>query len=225
MMMMIKRYLLILYLIASALDAFPQEKDFGIWYSINAEVKLIKKLELDISPNVRTFHNGSKIQEAFLDAGLTYKVIKYLSFSASYRITEHLEDDNLYHLQHKLFLDAKGSWSPGDLSLSGRIRYQRRYKTFIEDEEDEIPDSHIRLRLKALYDIPSFKFNPFVSAELFCPIFKEFDRMADKKRFMFGFEYSVNKIHSFDIAYIFQRDYHPDLFDENIISINYSLKF
>jgi hypothetical protein len=217
--MMIKRYLLILCLIASVADAFPQEKDFGLWYSVNAE------LELDISPNVRTFHNGSKIQEAFLDAGLTYKVIKYLSLSASYRITENLEDDNSYYPQHKLFFDAKGSWSPGDLSLSGRIRFQRRYKTYIEDEEDEIPDTHIRLRLKALYDIPAFKFNPFVSAELFCPVFKEFERVTDKKRFMIGFEYSLNKIHSFEAAYIFQRDYHPDLFDYNIISINYNLKF
>lgn len=222
--MMIKRAFILLFILIPA-TGISQDKDFGIWYSVNAELKLVKKLELDISPNVRTFRNASKIEEAFIDAGLTYKVMKYLSLSASYRITENLEDDNSYYPQHKFFFDIKGSFSIGDLSLSGRIRYQRRYKTYIEDEEDEIPDSHIRLRLKASYDIPSFKFNPYISAELFCPVFKEYDRLADKKRFMAGVEYNLNKKHSFGLEYVFQRDYRPDLFDENIISINYNLKF
>jgi len=221
---MIKKVLILLIIVFPA-KLFSQDTDFGIWYSINSEFKLVKKLELDLSPNVRTFNNASKIEEAFLDAGLTYKLFKYLSLSASYRITENLEDDNSYHLQHKLFFDAKGSWTPGDLDLSGRIRFQRRYKTYIEDEEDKIPDSHIRLRLKALYDIPSFKFNPYLSAELFCPVFKEYDRFADKKRYMLGVEYNLNKKHGFELEYIFQKDYHPDLRNEHIIQVNYKIKF
>jgi len=221
---MIKKVLILLIIVFPA-KLFSQDTDFGIWYSINSEFKLVKKLELDLSPNVRTFNNASKIEEAFLDAGLTYKLFKYLSLSASYRITENLEDDNSYHLQHKLFFDVKGSWTPGDLDLSGRIRFQRRYKTYIEDEEDKIPDSHIRLRLKALYDIPSFKFNPYLSAELFCPVFKEYDRFADKKRYMLGVEYNLNKKHGFELEYIFQKDYHPDLRNEHIIQVNYKIKF
>ncbi len=223
--MMIKRTLIILVVLLIPVTCISQDKDFGIWYSVNAELKLVKKLELDISPNVRTFHNGSKIEEAFVDAGLTYKIVKYLSLSASYRITENLEDDNSYHPQHKLFFDIKGSYSPGDLSLSGRIRYQRRYKTYIEDEEDEIPDSHARIKLKAQYDIPSFKFNPFISTELFFPMFKDVGSTIDKKRFMAGFEYSFSKKHSIEAGYLFQRDYHPDLSDKHIIAINYNLKF
>ncbi len=223
--MTIKRYLLISFFIVLPLASFPQEKDFGIWYSINAELKLVKNLELDLSPNVRTFDNASKIEEAFLDAGLTYKVIKYISVAGSYRITENLEDDNSYHPQHKILFDLKGSLSPGDLSLSGRLRFQRRYKTYIEDEEDEIPDSHVRIRLKAAYDIPSFKFNPYISTELFCPVFKASDRFTDKKRFMLGVEYSLNKKNSFELGYLFQRNYHPDLIDKHIIQINYNIKF
>jgi len=223
--MTIRNYLIIPLLILLPVSAFPQEKDFGIWYSVNAEIELVKNLDLDLSPNVRTFLNASKIEEAFIDAGLTYKLFKFLSLSASYRINTSLEDDNSYHPQHKIFFDLKSKYSPGDLTLSGRIRFQRRYKTYIEDEEDKIPDSHIRLRFKALYDIPSFKFNPYVSAELFCPVFKEFDKLADKKRFMLGFEYSLNKQHSFELGYMFQRDYHPDLSDINVIQINYNLKF
>ena len=224
-MKIIKRYLLISFFIVLPLASFPQDTDFGIWYSLNAGLKLIGQLELDINPTVRTFQNGSKIEEAFVDAGLTYKVNKYLSLSAFYRITENLEDDSSYYPQHKIFFDLKGSLSPGDLSLSGRLRYQRRYKTYIEDEEDEIPDSHIRMRLKAAYDIPSFKFNPYISAELFCPVFKEYDRLADKKRYILGVEYRFNKKHSFELEYLFQRDYHPDLNDMHIIQINYNIKF
>jgi hypothetical protein len=224
-MMMIKRAFFILLVLLTPAIGRAQNKDFGIWYSVNAELKLIQKIELDLSPNVRTFQNGSRIEEAFLDVGLTYKVLKNLSLSAFYRITENLEDDNSYHPQHKLFFDIKGSYSPGDLSLSGRIRYQRRYKTYIEDAEDEIPDSHARLKLKAQYDIPSFKFNPYVSTELFFPMFKDVGKTIDKKRFMAGFEYSFSKKHSIEAGYLFQRDYFPDLSDIHVISINYNLKF
>ncbi len=225
MTMMIKRFFLIAFCLLLPVAIFSQVSDFGIWYSVNAEIKLIKKIELDLSPNIRTFRDGSRIEEAFLDAGITYKVIKNVSLSTFYRITENLEDDNSYHPRHKLFFDIKGSCSPGDLSLSGRLRYQRRYKTYIQDNEDKIPDSHARIKLKAQYDIPAFKFNPFISTELFFPLFKDVGMTINKKRFMAGFDYSFSKKHSFEAGYLFQRDYFPGLSDKHIISINYNLKF
>lgn len=225
MMTMIRKALFFIILMSSGIIGYAQNNDFGIWYGIAAERKLVKNLELDLSACVRTFENASKIEEAFLEAGLTYKFNDFISAEGSYRITENIEDDDSFHLRHKWFLGVKGSLSPGDFTFSGRVRFQKRYKTFFEDEEDKIPDSHIRCRLKTLYDIPSFPVNPFLSAEIFLPVFTEAGRTIDKNRFMFGAEYNITKKQSVELEYIFQRDYLPKLSDINIISVQYNFKF
>jgi hypothetical protein len=111
------------------------------------------------------------------------------------------------------------------MELSGRVRFQRRYKTYFEDEEDKIPDSHFRFKLKATYKTPSFPLNPFVEVEFFCPVFKESDILFDKKRLSSGVEYKISKHHSVEAGYLFQRDYKPDLIDDHIIEFNYNFSF
>lgn len=223
-MMMIRRLILVFTLLWATCAAFSQD-DFGIWYNISAEHKLVKKLELDLSGSVRTFDNASKIDEAFLEAGLTYKITKFLSAGAGYRFTDSREKDDTFHARHKWYTELKASASMGDLSLSARVRFEKRYKTYFLDDNDNIPVSHGRYKLKALYDIPSFKFNPFISAEIFCPMFSTADRSIDKGRYSIGAQYNPGKRHSVEVAYMFQRDYLPHIKDINIISLSYDLKF
>jgi hypothetical protein len=222
---MIKRILLFPPLFLITLTAFSQKKDFGIWYSIEAEHKIIKKLELDLSTAVRTFNKASKIEEFFLEAGLDYKFNKYFSVAGSYRITENIEDDNSYHLRHKFFVDVKGFLPLGYFTLSGRFRFQERYKTYFEDEEDKIPDAHSRYRLRLGYDTPTFPLNPYISAEIFCPMFNNPVRVIDKKWLTAGLELKITNRQSVEGEYIFIRDYLPKLSDLHLISINYKIKF
>jgi hypothetical protein len=224
MMMTTKKLFLLLFLLCTASISFSQD-DFGIWYGINGEHKLVKNLALDLSGTIRTFQNASKIDEAFLEAGLTYKFNKYLAAGASYRFTEFYEDDNSYHPRHKWFADLKGSLPLGDFELSARFRFQQRYKTYFEDDNDKIADNHGRIKVKAYYNIPSFPVNPYIAAEVFCPMFTETTRYVDKKRFMVGVQYNIAKKHSVELEYMFQRDFLPHISDINVVSINYDLKF
>jgi opacity protein-like surface antigen len=222
---MTTRKLVVLFLFMGLTSiSFSQDDDFGIWYGISAEHKLIKNLELDLSGNLRTYRNASRIEEGFLEAGLTYKFIKNLSIGGSYRFTE-FRDNESYHPRHKWFVDLKGNLPLGDFDISARIRLQERYKTFFEDENDKIPRTHIRYKLKVLYNIPSFPVNPFISAEIFCPVSSDKKRSIDKNRLMAGVEYNISKKHSVEAGYIFQRDYLPHISDINIISLGYDLKF
>ena len=225
MTMLIKRGFLILLLTFFAFITYSQEKDFGIWYNISAEHKLLDKLELDLSTTLRTFDNASKVEEIFFEGGLTYKLNKFLSIGGAYRITENYEDDDSYHLRHKWYADLKGSVEAGDFDFSGHFRFQRRYKTYFEDEEDKIPDMHGRYRIKAVYKTPSFPVNPYISTEIFCPLNKDPERIVDKFRYMGGIEYKISKKHVIEAKYIYQRDYFPKLRDENIISVDYNFKF
>jgi hypothetical protein len=219
-----KKLLLLFLLICTTSISFSQD-DFGIWYSVTAEKKLVKNLELDLDANVRTYDNASKIDEAFFDIGLTYKFNKYLSAAASYRFTEFREDDDLFYPRHKWFADLKGKLPLGDFDISARFRFQQRYKTYFEDENDKESKETGRIKLKALYNIPSFPVNPYISAEFFFPMFTSTERHVDKNRFMAGFDYNIAKKHSVEIEYMFQRDFLPHISDINIVSVGYNLKF
>lgn len=204
---------------------YSQDKDFGLWYNISIEHEFTKKLEVELLTTVRTFDNASKIEEGFIEGEIAYKLTKFLSVAASYRITENIEDDDTYHLRHKWFVGLKGDIDIWDLGISGRVRYQERYKTYFEDEEDKIPDSHFRFKIKSTYKTPSFPLNPFLEAEIFLPVFKESDFVIDKNRFSAGVEYKISKKHTVEVEYLFQRDYQPDLRDDHIVALNYKYKF
>ncbi len=222
---MIRRISLICVFSLLVSIAFSQEKDFGIWYGASAEFDIINKLEADLSTCFRTFDNAGKLEEGFLEGGLSYKFIDYFSASVSYRITENIEKDDSFHLRHKWFAGIMGTLPLGDLKLTGRALFQQRYKTYIEDDNDKLPASHGRFRLKADYDIPAFPVSPYIFSEIFCPLFKDSERVIDKKRVGAGIELTMTAHHSFDVEYIFQRDYFPDLADENILSFGYTFKF
>jgi len=225
MMRMTIRKSFFLFLLLSLFGAsYSQDDDFGIWYGVSTELKLIRKLEIDLSGSVRTYKNASKIDEAFLEGGLTYKLINYIAVGAAYRFGEYFEDDDSYHPRHKWFLDVLGKLPVGDVSISARFRFQQRFKTYFEDEEDKIPVSHGRYRLKAIYNIPSFPVNPYIAAEIFCPMFTKTTRTIDKNRFMFGLEYNITKKHSIEVGYMFQRDFLPHISDINVISLGFNFK-
>jgi hypothetical protein len=225
MMTMIKRASLLCVFSLLAFSAFSQEKDFGIWYNASVEFEIINRLEADLSTCFRTYDNAGKLEQAFLEGGLSYKFNDYLAAAASYRFTENIENDDSYHIQHKWFIDVRGTLPVRNLKITGRAMFQQRYKTYIEDDNDELPSSHGRFRLKAGYDIPAFPVSPYIYTEIFCPLFKDSDRVIDKKRIGGGIELNITAHHSFDAEYIFQRDYFPDLADENILSFVYTFKF
>jgi hypothetical protein len=223
-MMTTKKLILVLLLVCNASISFSQD-DFGIWYSVTAEKKLVKNLGLDVDVNVRTINNASKIEEAFFDIGLSYNLNKYLSAAVSYRFTEFKEKDELFHPRHKWFADLKGKLPLGNFDFSARLRFQQRYKTYFRDQNDKESKEAGRIKLKILYNIPSFPVNPYLSSELFFPMFTQSERSVEKNRFMAGIEYKIAKKHSFDLEYMFQRDYFPHISDINIVSFCYNLKF
>jgi hypothetical protein len=225
MMMTTRRILILGFTFLLTVTAFAQDKDFGIWYGISASHKLNKKLDLDISTQVRTFNNASKIDEVFLEGGLTYEFNKFLALAGAYRVSKSIEDNNSYYFRHKILLDLKGYLPAGNFSFSARLRFQTRTKTFIEDDQDKHPDYTGRIKLKAVYKTPVFPFNPYVYAESFTPMFSNKTRTIEKIRYSAGVEIKIAKNHSVDLEYIFQRDFLPHISDLNVAAINYNIKF
>jgi hypothetical protein len=225
MMMMIKKTFLLLIFIFLAGISFSQEDDFGVWVGLSAKYKLKNNLEADFSGCLRTFNNSSRIEQSFLEGGLQYSLNKYISFSGSYRLISKLEDNTKYYFRHKFFLDIKGKIPAGNFSFSARARVQRTTKTYIEDDEDLVSKYYSRMKFEAIYNIPGLPVNPYIYCEPFIPVFSDRRFTISKNRLSAGVELKVTRKTSLEAEYIFQRDYQPDMADEHIISINYTIRF
>ena len=223
--MMIKRFLpFLLFLLASG-SVCSQDSDFGLWYEVNAEKSFSKKFELSGTVMVRTFDNASTLDQVYFELGASYNLNKYVGFAGSYRIGNYLEDDDLYHIRHKLFADIKGSLPTGNFVFSARLRLQFMARTYIEHQDDAEAKYDGRLKLKGVYKIPHFPINPYISFETFSPVFRNEGRLIDKSRSTIGLEYKISKKHYLETEYIYQRDEYPHLSILHIISLNYIFKF
>ena len=220
----IRKLTVIFILSGMGATALAQEKDFGLWYSISAEKKISKKFDFESDINLRTYHDAGEIEEGFIDVGLKHKINKTFSAGLTYRFTERMEKDDNFHPRHKWYADFRAKKALGDLDISGRLRFQQRFKTYFRDENDRESKEYLRFRIKAAYDIPKCPLNPSMSYELFFPVFDDIRKTIDKQRFKGGFEYNISKKQSLEIEYIFQRDLHPKPTDMNIISLNYNIK-
>ena len=223
-MTMNRKISLFVILIICSLKASSQEKDFGIWYNASVRFDIISRLDADISTSFRTFDNAGRLEEGFIESELSYKFNNYLAAAASYRISENIEDDDSYHIRHKWFVTFQGTLPVGNLKVSARCIFQQRYKTYFEDENDKLPRSHGRFRFKAQYDFPELPVDPYLYGEMFCPLFRDSERIFDKKRAGAGVKITITSRHALQVGYIFQRDYFPDVIDENILILGYSLK-
>jgi len=217
--------LLNVFIIIFSETAYSQDHDFGIWYGVNSEISVKKKLEVDLSAMIRTYHNASEIEEAFFEGGLSYKFNKYFSVAGSYRLTDMREDKTGFYFRHKLFADVKGTYPTKNFTFSARLRLQAMARTYYENEADKQTVYAGRLKLSGMYKIPDFPVNPYISGEIFCPVFGTYSQTVGKERFIAGIEYKIIKKHYIELEYIFERDFIPLTSDISIISVVYTAKF
>ena len=220
---MIKRPLIFTFFIIVTLTGFSQEQDFGAWYGINLKYKITSRLNFNSNSSLRTLNNASDIDIWYLEAGISYKLIKYVSVDGYYRWIFTNEFDNNFFARHRWYTDVKGGYEINRIEIIARLRYQLQYKTYINEENDKIPDQYFRFKAQIKYNWPKFPVDPFISFEMYYPLNYNSVNFIDKKRFSVGMEYKIKKKHSIEAEYIFQRDYLPLLSDMNIISVAYNL--
>lgn len=226
MMTMMNRRLLFAFFIACVtFSVSAQDNDFGIWTNVDAEIGLLKKLDLEFSGSLRSYNNTSQLEQAFLEGGVQYKIWKFLSVAASYRYINKLENNGFYYGRHKFFTDLNSSVAAGDFSFSLRVRLQRTTVTFIESEKDKIAKYHLRLRVRAAYRASSSPFKPYISFEPFIPVFEGADPSIGKYRISAGCELFLTQKSSIDLGYIFERDFKPAVLNLHILNLGYKMRF
>ena len=81
----------------------------------------------------------------------------------------------------------------------------------------------LRSKIGIDYDIPHWKYDPFISYELFNSIDNAFK--IDKSRITAGIEFSFNKMHNFEVAYMWQNQHDDDEPAGSFICVGYKLEF
>ena len=222
---MIRRVSLVAMTLVLSVTLSGQKTDFGIWYDVKAEHKIIKHLRFDLEASVRTDQNASNIDKFFIEPGLRYKFNDYFAAGIYYRFIEQKEDDDRYYARHRWFLQIKGSLPAGRFTLSARSRIQQQLKTYIEDPHDELPAWYHRLRLEIEYDIKGIPLEPYINIEMHNLLFSPNNYAVDKWRYIAGAQYTFRKTHTFGLEYIYNESRVTKPAYENLLGITYTINF
>jgi hypothetical protein len=225
------------------------QDDFGMWYEVAAEKKLLKGLNVSAEMGFRTRNNTRTADRLNFGVEAEYKIIKWLKISAGYSLLDYnnkeklsLKQDNVrankwtpsyWGIRHRVNVSLSGSVDIDRLSISLRERWQYTYRPEVANKKYDIEEmtwepvlskhKHLlRSRIQLSYDFPHWKFDPFANVELFngWPL--------EKVRYQVGVEYKLKKKHTFQLTYRYQdiRDNEADgESDRHLVGLSYKFKF
>ena len=181
-----------------------QEKDAGLWTSVNLEAKLVKKLSFNISEELRFNENVTELGAAFTDAGFSYKLNKHFQFAVNYRFIQRRRMDNYYSYRHRFYADIKYSHKLKPFELSFRTRFQDQISDIGRASDGGIPEYYLRNKLSLKWDTKK-AYSPYISIELFSPLNYPRLNAFDAMRTTAGVEYEFSKHHKIDVYYMIQK--------------------
>lgn len=145
--------------------------------------------------------------------------------------------------RHRVTASLQAAWEVGRFKISLRESYQYTHTDSAEYTKDKYrvdsqnqwtvkteldgkspSDSRkLRSRISVDYNIPHWKYDPFVSYEMFNGIDKGF--RTEKSRITAGVEFSFNKMHNFEVAYMWQNQHDDDEPAGSFICLSYKFDF
>jgi len=218
------------------------DDDFGVWTEVNVEKKIDSRWSAQGGAELRTRDNSSEIERWSLGADASYKLTSWLKLSAGYTLlrdnNEKWNDDHdklaeYWGTRHRFNTSLSGSVSFGNFDLSLRERWQYTYRPEVTVSRTNVNSGKVkdktyngkgknawRNRLMLKYKL-SHTFRPYINAE------STVARSLEKIRYGIGTEIRLDKHHSFDAKYIFQRYYDSDADEGNfhVLGVGYTYKF
>jgi hypothetical protein len=185
--------------------AIGQTKDAGLWTSLTFEAGLVKKLSVAVSQEFRFNENVTELGTWISEAGLEYKLNKFIKASVNYRFTRKRQLNNLYTPRHRLFIDVKAEKKFKPFIVQFRTRFQEEYADIGRAPDGGFAGFYSRNKLSFKLDLDR-KWEPYISIELFSPLRHIQPFLFDDSRYSAGFEYSLSKHHKLDLYYMIQRE-------------------
>ncbi len=185
--------------------AFSQEQDARLYAGTEITVNLSPDMHLAFNQEARFVENVSIFDKSISELGLKYNISKHLRIGLTYRLTNKLNKDNYFRQWHRLQLDLRITQKIHNFRISYRTMYQSQYKNILSSKNGFIPDNYLRNRLSLQYR-ESKKIRPYISAELFTPIFTNKKPYIDEIRYVSGLDYIFNRRYSLGLFYMLQNE-------------------
>lgn len=128
--------------------------------------------------------------------------------SASYNVDKYRYDDGQTNWAGKGYRNIAGSAYYIRNDVSGKAASDKRV---------------LRSKISVDYNIPHWKYDPFVSYEVFHGLDNGFK--SEKSRLTAGVEFSFNKMHNFEVAYMWQNQHDDDEPAGSFICLSYKFDF
>ncbi len=139
-------------------------RDLESWIAVGVKKSFLnKKLSAGIQQQFRLDDNTSRLQQYFTNLEVDYEIYKNLKLGLGYRFIRNRNGNDGRVTEHRYNMDISYSKKLDRLRLGGRFRFQRRTNAIYKD----YPTTKYRFRLKLDYNIPKWKFDPYLNTELF----------------------------------------------------------
>lgn len=164
------------------------------WISATVLFDLPKKFNVSITEESRLRNlSGILLNQTHTELEVQYKGLKNIDLACIYRFAQKREDNQYFYSRHRFNTEASYENDIKRFGFSYRLRYQYQTKQFKEDAFDEIPDHHIRNRVKFTYNIRRTKLEPYIFTELFNPLNRYEEQFFDEYRIGGGIRFPLNK--------------------------------
>ncbi|HNZ43225.1 MAG TPA: DUF2490 domain-containing protein [Bacteroidales bacterium] len=213
----------LMLVILFSINSTAQTQDANLWMNVAIEKKITPKFSIGFSQEFRMNENISELGTFFTDLCFEYKISKIIRVSANYRFVNKRRLDDSYSKRHRYYFDLtfRKKFSPVIISL--RTRFQSQYKDVLSSNDGKIPTNTFRNKLTIKYNAEK-KLQPYIFAEIYTPLKQPYDIFIDNTRYCAGVEYEINRMHTLDFYYLFQKEYHvKNPVSDHVFGIGYHI--
>ncbi len=221
---MIKKWTSICLFLLSANIYSQAIDDFGTWWGIEVRKTFLTDFRASFAFETRLNQNSSNVKNVFINPALRYAPLKWLYVGTGYRFDNRYQQADRYFTQrHRVNLDLGFVYEIKRFEFEYRNRFQLQWEDYYSNKV-EYPLMFSRHQLAASFKWPQLPFTSSVSGELWLPVIQNTE--LSKFRFILCQEYRLQKLHRFQLRFVFQTDLStPEPIRDYIISTRYIFSF
>jgi outer membrane receptor protein involved in Fe transport len=195
---------LIIFFLLTNISSQGQQKDFGIWNSINLNLDVHKLTNIGISQEFRFFENVTEFANHISEISIKQTVFDNFRVDLTYRLSNKKQIDNSYFIGHRLAFDLRYKVEiVNNLSLKLRTRYQGNLRKLQDDFQRSPINQAWRNKVGLAYKINN-NFSADVGVEFFNRIDKSL--LLRSYRLSAEFGYKPSKRHELNFGVIFEQE-------------------
>ncbi len=216
--------LLLLFFPVAAGYLHGQQNDFQLWPFVKLNVQVVKNLKFHIEEEARFQENVTQLGRQISDAGISYKINKYIRTGVFYRLEDDRDKTNHYSWKNGIYGDLSLRCYPQRFTLEYRLRIQSSKIETTNREASLFDGFRHRHKITAEYNIKGVPISPVLEGELFVKQSAGQGSEISGFRTWIGLNYTIKKVHTITLKYGIDQEYHVnDPLRSYIIAFGYSL--